>query len=360
MAKKKKMTKKKKQLIVWLILLALLALLRLKAVSPAEQGSSEVLQSQISEGSSFEVHFIDVGQADAALVLCDGEAMLIDGGNREDSSLLYSYLKQYEVDHLDYMVATHAHEDHVGGLLGALNYAQVDTAYCPVGSYDSDSFENFVKYLAKQDRAITIPQAGDSFALGSAVVQIVGVDSEADDTNNTSIVLRVVYGDTSFLFTGDAEREAEELILSSGYEIESTVLKVGHHGSESSTSYPFLREVDPAYAVISVGEGNTYGHPTEEVLSRLRDADVETYRTDLQGTIVCSSDGETVTFKTQNAVEKPVGTDYVANQNPSSMKFHKPSCGSVESMKEEYRFYFTGTREELIAMGYAPCGSCKP
>ena len=359
MAKKKK-SKGKVQLILWIILLAVFLLLRAKPEVPAEQEQGDAQPPQISDDSSFEVHYIDVGQADAALVLCDGEAMLIDGGNREDSSLIYSYLKQYEVDHLEYMVATHAHEDHAGGLLGALNYAQVDTAYCPVDSYESDTFENFTEYLAKQDKAITIPKVGDSFMLGSASVQIVGVDSAAEETNNTSIVLRVVYGDTSFLFTGDAEREAEELILSSGYEIESTVLKVGHHGSESSTSYPFLREVDPAYAVISVGEGNTYGHPTEEVLSRLRDADVELYRTDLQGTIVCSSDGETVTFKTQNVLEKPVGRDYVANQNPSSMKFHEPSCGSVESMKEEYKFYFTGTREELIAMGYSPCGSCKP
>lgn len=367
---------------------------------PIDEANPEEEAVLIPEDSSFEVHYIDVGQADAALVLCDGEAMLIDGGNSGDSSLIYSYLKQRSVNHLDYIVATHGHEDHVGGLSGALNYATVDKAYCAVTSYDSDAFRDFVKYLEKQNKSITVPKVGESFALGSANVQIVGVDSTASDPNNTSIVLRVLYGDTSFLFTGDAEREAEQAILDSGYEIGSTVLKVGHHGSETSTSYVFLREVAPEYAVISVGKGNSYGHPTEDALSRLRDADVKVYRTDLQGSIVCSSDGKTVTFdvsKNENidtlvapkeekpvvetpavvvppVVETPKGEeipaieekepeaepDYIGNNNPSSMKFHYPSCSSVKKMKESNKFYFNGNREEMIAMGYSPCGNCHP
>ena len=256
-----------------------------------------VQKNMLPEGSTFAVHFIDVGQADAALVLCDGEAMLIDGGNAADSSLIYSYLKKLSVDHLKYIVCSHPHEDHVGGLAGALNYATVDHALSPVTSYDSRAFNSFVKYLDEQGVPITIPSAGDIFSLGSATVEVLGpINFDVSDPNNLSLVLRVVYGTTSFLFTGDAEREEEQDILDAGYTLQGTVLKVGHHGSANSTTYPFLREVMPEYAVISVGTDNLYGHPTDDTLSRLRDADVKVYRTDTQGDVICTSDGKIVSF----------------------------------------------------------------
>lgn len=357
--------------------------------SPTEgQGPADTPSPEIPDNSSFEVHYIDVGQADAALVLCDGQAMLIDGGNAEDSNLIYSYLKKLSLDHLEYIVCTHAHEDHVGGLAGALNYATVNIAYCPVTSYDSRAFNSFVTYLDKQGVSITVPTAGDSFSLGSATVHVLGpISVDEDEPNNTSIVLRIVYGETSFLFTGDAEREEEQEILDAGYTLESTVLKVGHHGSANSTTYPFLREIMPKYAVISVGAGNSYGHPTEEALSRLRDADVKVYRTDMQGDVICSSDGQNVSFSVErnedadtlssigpNSTQQgnlptvtespegsgqtPAGTDYVLNTN--THKFHYPSCSSVSQMSEKNKQYFTGTRDEVIAMGYDSCGRCNP
>lgn len=246
--------------------------------------------------SSFAVHFIDVGQADAALVLCDGKAMLIDGGNAADSNLIYTYLKKHNITHLDYIIGTHAHEDHIGGIPGALQFATVDVVYCPATSYTTKAFKNFVSAVEKQNVSITVPTVGTTFNLGSATCTILAVNTDKKDANNSSIVMRIVYGETSFLFTGDAEREVEQTLLNKGVTLKSDVLKVGHHGSETSTSYQFLREVMPQYAVISVGSGNSYGHPTDAVLSRLRDAEVTTFRTDLQGDILCVSDGKTVTF----------------------------------------------------------------
>ncbi len=263
--------------------------------APAEETTEEPSEETAEETSGesldlLRVHFLDVGQADAALVTCGEEAMLIDGGNRGDSSLLFSYISEQGIDHLEYVIATHPHEDHIGGLPGALNAATAGTVYSPVTEYGTDVFANLVKYTEKAGAVMEVPRAGDTFELGSATVQILACNA-GKETNDSSIVLRISHGDNSFLFTGDAERAAEQYILNSGYDIASTVLKVGHHGSDSSTSYLFLREVMPRIAVISVGEGNSYGHPDETVLSRLEDADVTVYRTDRDGTVVIESDG---------------------------------------------------------------------
>lgn len=352
--------------------------------------------------SSFQIDFIDVGQGDAALVQCDGHYMLVDGGDSKQSSRIYSILKNRGINKIDVMVATHPDADHIGGLSGALNYASVDRAYSPVTDHDTKTFKSFVKYLTKQGVPITIPDAGDSFTLGSAKATILGPRVISSDSNNNSIILRIEYGDTSFLLTGDAETEEENSILNSGQKLQSTVLKVAHHGSAHSTGYRFLREVAPEYAVISVGSDNTYGHPTETVLSRLRDADVKTFRTDMQGDITCVSDGKTVSFSTRKNSDAdtladaglgqksgvstliPYGTDtvttdraisddngmnetqagtsveasYVLNKN--THKFHVPGCKSVSQMKEKNKGYFTGSREELISQGYSPCKNCNP
>ena len=310
----------------------------------------------VSDGV-LEVHYIDVGQADCIFLRCDDKTMLIDGGNVEDSDLIVSYLLEQDVTKLDYVVNTHAHEDHVGGLPAVLAVFETGEVWCPVTEYASSCFEDFVRYADQQYLELTLPEPGAAYSLGEAKVTVLGPVKDYEDSNNTSIVLRVDHGENSFLFTGDAETEAEKDILEYGMDAAADVLKVGHHGSDTSTCYRWLREVSPQYAVIQVGEGNTYDHPHETVLSRLRDAGVTVYRTDLQGHVVCTSDGENLTFTTnKNApVTNPAEKSEYYIGNKKSQKFHLPSCSGVPKVENRVPLF---SYDLAIAFGYTPCSIC--
>lgn len=383
-------------------------------------GNTGAENTGTAQAGTLTVTWLDVGQGDAAVIQCGGQSMLIDGGKPEKSSYIYAWLQQHGLSYLDVIVATHVDADHIGGLSGALNYASVGTAYCPVTTGTTETFQSFVKYLAQRGKQITVPTAGETFALGGAQVQILGPLHRAEDSNDNSIVLKVSFGATSFLFTGDAERAEEQDLLNAGVNLQSTVLKVGHHGSDTSTSYPFLRAVAPQYAVISVGAGNSYGHPTEAVLSRLRDAGVKTFRTDMQGEITAVSDGQTINFSTaKNAAAETLanaGAGQNANQtgggnsatqtagsgqntggaatagaagaaaiasanadggnaggaagagttagsyvlNTNSHKFHLPSCSSVDTISPKNRKDVNESREQIVSEGYALCKRCNP
>ena len=252
------------------------------------------------EESGLKIYFLDVGQADAAVILCEGESLMIDGGNAADSSFIYSFLTNtLHLDHLNTMIASHPHEDHVGGLSGALNACTVDTLYTPTLEYDTKAFRAMINFAKQQSASIVVPQPGDSFSVGSALVEILAPLHDYENTNDTSIVAKITYGDTSFLFTGDIEWEAEHDLVDSGVALSADVLKVPHHGSDTSSSYVFLRAVMPSYAIISVGEDNAYGHPAEDTLSRLRDSGADVLRTDMAGTIQIYSDGVSLQISTE-------------------------------------------------------------
>ena len=305
------------------------------------------------------VHFLDVGQADCALLECGGKYLLIDGGNVEDSSLVVSYLQKQGVQELEAVVCSHAHEDHVGGLPGVLAVFPTKAVYAPTRTYSSKCFDDFVYYTDQQGLSITIPTPGNTISFGGATATVLGPVENYSDTNNTSIVLMVRFGDNRFLFTGDMETDAENDMLDAGTNVKTDVLKVGHHGSNTSTGYRFLYEANPRYAVISVGEGNTYGHPHEEPMSRLRDADVTVYRTDKMGAIIAISDGKNITFSWENASAQPENPTedktktYIGNVKSKTL--HLPSCSSLPAEKNQILF---DSYEDAIAAGYKPCSHC--
>ena len=209
------------------------------------------------------------------------------------------------------------------------------------------------KYAEAQGTPIVVPMEGDAFSLGSAIVTIIHCWPEAWEDNDMSIVLRLDYGETSFLFTGDAEIMSEEMMLGDGIPLKADVLKVAHHGSRYSSSPEFLAAVRPEWAVISCGNGNAYGHPNENVLQALSQATV--LRTDQMGTIVLHSDG--VALSVDEGMVTTADVVYIGNRK--SMKFHRMDCESVMDMAEKNKVPLS-TREDAIKMGFQPCGRCKP
>ncbi len=260
--------------------------------------------------AEFEIHYLDVGEGDSAIVVCDGEVMIIDGGLPGASSKVYSYLRDtLSVTRVKYMVATHPDDDHIGGLAAVLNAVPVDLILSPTRKLDSSSrFQDIVRYAQKSGTPIDIPYPEDIFDLGSATITILACNPNAKSTNGMSICLRIDYGNTSFLFMADAEEYDEYLLNMSGLPLKADVLKVGHHGSSTSCSAAFLDSVQPSFAVISCGLNNRYKHPSQTTLNSLQNMNVELYRTDLQGTIICKSDGNEIEFITEKKTQESLYT----------------------------------------------------
>lgn len=245
-----------------------------------------------TEGELLKVSFLDVGQADSILINANNKYMLIDAGNNEDGEKLVMYLKSLGIEKFDYVVGTHAHEDHIGGMDNIIDSFDIGTFYMPDVITTTKTFEDVLDSLEKKNLNFDTPQIGSTFDLEKAKIETIYVGKDSKNLNNSSIILKLTYGNVSFLFTGDTESDVEKTLLNK--DIESDVLKVAHHGSNTSSSNAFLKKVNPKYAIISVGTGNSYGHPKSVILDRLEKLGTKIYRTDELGTIIVTTDGEKI------------------------------------------------------------------
>lgn len=330
------------------------------------------------------VHYIDVGQADSIFIeLPSGQSMLIDAGNNADGNDVVKYIKGLGFNKIDYVIGTHPHEDHIGGMDVVIDSFAIGNIYMPKVSNNTQTFEDVL--LSIQNKGLTVNTAKSGVSIidepGLKVSMIAPNRSGYEDLNDYSAVVKLVYKDASFLFMGDAEQVSESEIAS---DIDVDILKVGHHGSSSSTSTSFLNKTTPIYAVITVGEGNTYGHPTQETLNKLKNADITVYRTDLNGTIIISTDGNGYDIRTQraetatpafppNTSQNPTPT---SSQNPKPEESQSPSATqpvtiTVYITKTGEKYHVDGCRylkSSKIAIsltdakgkGYGPCSVCNP
>ena len=249
-----------------------------------------------ADENTLNVYFIDVGQADSILLENKGHYMLIDAGNNEDGPKLVNYFNEQDIKEFDYVVGTHAHEDHIGGMDDIIKNFKINNFYMPDAITTTKTFEDVLDALEETNVIFQTQKVNQTFNLQDTTITTLSVTADEKNLNDTSIVLKVKHGTNTFLFMGDASTKIEKNLLNK--DIKSDVLKVGHHGSRYSTSLEFLKKVSPEYAVISVGENNTYKHPHEEILKRLEEQNIQIYRTDKQGTILAKSNGSIITFST--------------------------------------------------------------
>jgi competence protein ComEC len=243
------------------------------------------------------VHFIDVGDADCILIQEGNKSMLIDAGNDKDEAVIKEYLSKLGINKLDIIVGTHADEDHIGSMDAVITDFEIDKIYMPKSDATTKYLEDVMNVLNKKGLQVTEPVSEQVFNLGDAVCNILApVSMGYEKINNYSIVIKLKYGNTSFLFTGDAESVSEREMMRRGFDLSADVLKLGHHGSIRSTTDEFLERVNPKYAVIMVGRNNNYSHPHKRTMEKLKTRRIPVYRTDENGTIVAESDGENITF----------------------------------------------------------------
>ncbi len=253
----------------------------------------ETYSNKNTVSSDLQVYFIDVGQADSILITNQGHNMLIDAGNNEDGEKLVKYFKKdLGISKFDYVVGTHPHEDHIGGLDDIINNFDVDTVYMPEVITTTKTFEDVLDAIDKKGLQITVPKIGDKFKLGEADLEVMYTGTDDSDLNNTSIILKMIFGEYSYLFTGDATDKVEKILLDKNIDVD--VLKVGHHGSAYSSTKEFLDKVTPKYAIISVAKENSYGHPSKDTLNRIRNYTKKIYMTSEIGTILLTSNGSKI------------------------------------------------------------------
>lgn len=327
---------------------------------------SSTIKTNAKVSGNLKVHYIDVGQADSILIQQGSSNMLIDAGNNADSNLVVNYLKKQGVKKLDYLVGTHPHEDHIGGLDVVIKSFTIGKVFMPKKTSTTQTYKDVITAIKSKKLNVTTPTPNTTYSLGQAKWTILAPAKNKDyeDINNYSIVCKLKFGNNTFLFDGDAEAISEMEMVKAKYDLKADVLKVGHHGSSSSTCANFLNAVNPKYTVISVGKDNSYNHPQKSTMDRLKAKGVKVYRTDECGTIIVTSDGNKITFnKKQGSYNyrdnktpvKPTPnksqTVYITN---TGKKYHLGSCSSLSKSKIPMNL------KDAKAKGYTPCSKCHP
>lgn len=328
------------------------------------------------------VHFLDVGQGLSILVQSDDETLIYDGGDREYSSFVVAYLKQQGITTIDYLISSHYDSDHVSGLIGCLNAFEVKNVISSDYVHDSKTYQSFINAVADEGVTAQHPEVGTEFAFGTGEFIILAPESVDDgESNDNSVAIKLINGENSFIFTGDAESGSEADMISSGIDLSCDVLCLGHHGSASSNSSSFLMETVPLYAVISCGAGNSYGHPHEEVMEYLSAMEVDVYRTDVQETFTVHSDGTNLQWdeepcndyssgeggdieESENDIPEPTQPPVVEEEpevqeqmvwlSATGQKYHSiPDCGNMNPNKARQV-----TKSAAEAEGKDACKKC--
>jgi beta-lactamase superfamily II metal-dependent hydrolase len=345
------------------------------SVTDSSQNSIDASEST----DTLNVYYLDIGQGDCTLITQGSHAMMVDAGDNDQGTRIQSYLNYLDIERFDYLILTHPDADHIGGADVVIYKFDVASILMPDQSADTRTYDDVLQAMKSKNYTAVCPQVGDTYAFGDASFTILSPVRSYSDTNNNSIVIRLTYGKNTFLFTGDAEEQAEADMISGGMDLQADVLKAGHHGSSTSTSNEFLDAVSPSFAVISCGQDNKYGHPHAETLNKFRQRGIAVYRTDEQGTITATSDGRNITWNTGSSDswltgEVTASSTEVTNAEPTSdlgddatyilntntCKFHLPDCASVEDIASHNKEISSLTRKDLIKEGFAPCGRCKP
>ena len=325
------------------------------------------------------VTYLDVGQGNAVLVRQGDQAMLIDGGPRESSSFVVSYLEQQGIQKLDYVLISHFDEDHLAGAIGALYKFPVETLITADYETDSSIYDSYKEAVEEKGYVPVHPSLGDTFSLGSGSFRIISpVSYGHEDENQDSVGIILENGSDRFFIGGDIGLEGEKEILEAGVDIQADVMLMNHHGSHVSSE--FFQAVNPSWAVISCGAGNSYGHPRQDTLELIQEFQVPLFRTDKQGTITAVSHGQGITFDqepcndytpgdstqgeedtledTRTALSNSTREDCDYILNIHTKKIHLPDCSSVKTMDEDNMAFYKGDEDALLSRGYTPCGNC--
>ena len=255
--------------------------------------------SKVPKDSKLMISYMDVGQGDAAYIKVNGNDILIDAGPRSNSKELLEQLKAKNIDDFELVIATHPHEDHIGGMVDVFKEYEVKAFYSPKITHTTKTYENLVKAVKNEGLKTKELKGGMVIDLGEGAKFEVFTPqkSEYEELNDYSPIMKLSFGDTSYLFTGDAEKLAEEEALAKyKTSLDSDVIKFGHHGSSSSSSNAFIEAVSPKYGIISCAKDNKYGHPHRETLDIIKKYNIKTFRTDTDGEIILTSDGKSINF----------------------------------------------------------------